>query len=230
VFELTGIEPGWKLREGEPLLVTPVEMNMIEDVKAGFRFVVQMTIGDLEQSGVGVVPSWKGDHAVVGELLLLDVEWERPPRELAADLQPPAIGAILFDASGTHHRRGSAARANDNIGALRRAYERHTYGQPPRAPYADGGTRALPERTRRRRQALASVLDRFPGATASQIATTFGDHGIQHGGLPRTAGGYLRYLLEQDAEPGEIVDRPAKSTLYEDLKALRTSEEQNLSD
>jgi len=62
-------------------------------------------------------------------------------------------GAIHVDASGTVHRRGSGDRANNNIGALRRAYERHLYGLPPRAPYAGGGTRALPEPTRRRRQA-----------------------------------------------------------------------------
>jgi hypothetical protein len=47
----------------------------------------------------------------------------------------------------------------------------------------------------------------------------FGDHGVQRGGVARTAGGYLRQLLEED-EPGVKIPRPAKTTLYDDLKAL----------
>ena len=221
VYEIAGIEPGWELRRGEPWLLTISEMNMIERVKADFRGVVQMAVNELDGAGVGLVPSWTGDHVVVGELLLLDIAWNLPGRELAEALQPPAIGAIHIDASGTIHRRGSGERANNNIGAMRRAYERHSYGPPPRAPYAGGGKRALREPTRRRRQALAKVCALWPGVTASQIFTTFGDHGLQRGGQARTPGGYLRQLLEQDAEPGDIVRCPPKSTLHEDLKALR---------
>lgn len=206
--------------QGTPWLLTVSQMNVIKRVEADFCGVVQLTVNELEGADVGLVPSWTGDHVVVGELLLLDIEWDLPARELAAALQPPAIGAIHIDASGTTHRRGSGERANSNIGALRRAYEQHQYGPQPRAPYADGGARALPEPTRRRRQALAKVRQRWPDVTASQIFTTFGDHGVQRGGLPRTPGGYLRQLLEQEA-PGEIVRHPSKSTLYEDLKALR---------
>ena len=62
----------------------------------------------------------------------------------------------------------------------------------------------------------------MPDVTPSQVFTTFGDHGVQRGGLPRTPGGYLRQLLEQEAL-GEIVRRPSKSTLHEDLKALRAA-------
>jgi hypothetical protein len=82
--------------------------------------------------------------------------------------------------------------------------------------------RALPEPTRQRRQALAKVRERWPDVTSSQIFTTFGDQGVQRGGLPRTPGGYLRRLLAREA-PGEIVRRPSKSTLHEDLKALRAA-------
>jgi hypothetical protein len=221
VYGLAGIEPGWERRMGKPWLLTISEMNVIGRVEADFRGVVQMAVNELEGAGVGLVPSWDGDHAVVGELLLLHIAWELPARELAGALQPPAIGAIHVDASGTVHRRGSGERANNNIGALRRAYERHFYGLPSRAPYAGGGIRALPEPTRRRR-ALAKVRERWPGVTASEIVTTFGDHGLQRGGLARTAGGYLRQLLE-DAEPGAIIRRPSKSTIYEDLKALRAA-------
>ena len=203
VFGLAGIEPGWELRKGKPWMLTVSEMNAIDRVEADFRGVVQLAVNELEGAGVGLVPSWTGDHVVVGELLLLDIEWDLPARELAEALQPPAIGAIHIDASGTIHRRGSGERANNNIGALRRAYERHRYGPPPRAPTPDGGTRALPEPTRLRRQALAKVRERWPGVTASQIFTTFGDHGVQRGGQARTPGGYLRQLLEEDAGPGE---------------------------
>jgi hypothetical protein len=111
---------------------------------------------------------------------------------------------------------------SDVSGALPRAYEQHKYGPQPHAPYAGGGMRALPEPTRRRRQALAKVRERWPDVTSSQIFTTFGDHGVQRGGLPRTPGGYLRRLLAREA-PGEIVRRPSKSTLHEDLKALRAA-------
>jgi hypothetical protein len=221
VYEIAGIEPGWELRRGQPWLLTVNEMNAIERVKADFRGVVQLAVNELDGAGVGLVPSWTGDHVVVGELLLLGMAWDLPARELAEALQPPAIGAIHIDASGTVHRLGSGERANNNIGALRRAYERHRYGPPPRSPYAGGGMRALPESTRRRREALAKVRERWPAVTASQIITTFGDHGLQRGGQARTAGGYLRQLLEQDAGPGDIVRRPSKSTLHEDLKELR---------
>jgi hypothetical protein len=118
--------------------------------------------------------------------------------------------------------RGSE-RANNNIGALRRAFERQPYGAPPRATYAGGGARALPERTRRRRAALAKVRELWPDVTASKIYTGFGDHGVQRGGLARTPGGYFRQLLEQDAEPGDIVRCPSKSTLHEDLQALKAA-------
>src|ERR1700733_7600003 len=46
VFGLAGIEPGWKLRRGEPVQVTPSQFNAIEDAEAGFRFVVQMAVNE----------------------------------------------------------------------------------------------------------------------------------------------------------------------------------------
>lgn len=111
VFGIAGIEPGWELRRGKPWLLTISEMNTIERVEQDFRGVVQLAVNEFDGAGVGLVPSWAGDHVVVGELLLLDVDWALPARELAEDLQPPAIGAIHIDASGTIHRRGSGERA-----------------------------------------------------------------------------------------------------------------------
>jgi hypothetical protein len=196
-------------------------MSVIERAEADFRGVVQLAVNELHGAGVGLVPSWDGDHAVVGELLLLDIDWQLPARELAEAMQPPSIGAIHIDASGTIHRRGTWEKAESNIAALRRGYERHLHGPPPRAPYAGGGTRAIPESTRRRRDALRKVLDLWPDATASQIYTTFGDYTRRHGGAAATPGGYLRQLLEAHADAGDIVKRPPKTTLYEDLKLLR---------
>ena len=221
VFGMAGVEPGWELRRGEPWMLTLSEKSMIERVEADFRGIIQLTVNELDGARVGLVPSWAVDHVVVAELLLLDVDWELPARELAEALQPPAIGAIHADASGTIHRRGTGERAETNIAALRRSFERHLHGPPPRAPYAGGAARAAPEPTRRRRLAIARVLQRWPSATASQIATSFGDHGLQRGGLARTPGGYLRQLLQESAEPGEIVRCPSKSTLHEDLKEIR---------
>jgi hypothetical protein len=223
LFGLTGVEPGWQRRRAPIWMLDVDELQAIEQVKTDFRAILQVTASELKQAGVGVVPSWPGDLVVVGELLLLRVNWKLPARALAEALQPPAIGAIEIDASGTTHRRGSGERASNNIGALRRDYERHLYGPPPRAPYARGGRRAVPEATRRRRQALAKVCERWPDVTVSQPYTTFGDHGVERGGTARTPGGYLRQLLEEDAGPASRVQRPSKSTLHEDFKALRVA-------
>lgn len=221
VFGLTGVEPGWELRKTPVWMLTASEMDAIEQVKEDFRVVIQLSARELEEAGANVVPSWTGDLVVVGELLLLNVDWGLPARNLAEDLQPPAIGAIYVDASGTIVRRGIWERAESNITALRRGYERHLHGSPLRAPYAAGGTRILPEPTRQRREALRKVLQRWPEASASSIWTTFGDQGLQRGQQPRTPGGYLRQLMEETAEVGQPVPRPAKSTLHADLKALR---------
>lgn len=201
-YEIAGIEPGWELRRGQPWLLTVSELNAIERVEADFRGVVQLAVNELYGAGVGLVPSWTGDHVVVGELLLLDMAWDLPADELAEALQPPAIGAIHVDASGTVHRRGSGERANNNIGALRRAYERHRYGRPPRAPYAGGGMRALPESTRRRLEVLGKVRERWPGVTASKIITTFGDHGLQRGGQAGGCGCSTRNTSLTSRKPG----------------------------
>jgi hypothetical protein len=221
VYGIAGVEPGWQLRRGEPWQLTPSEISVIGRVEADFRGVVQLAVNELHGAGVGLVASWDGDNVVVGELLLLDVDWQLPARELAEAMQPPAIGAMHIDASGTIHRRGTWEKAESNIAALRRSYERHLHGSAPRAPYAAGGTRALPQPTIRRREAIRQVLQRWPEASASSIWTTFGDHGMQRGQQPRTPGGYLRQLLEEAAGVGQPVSRPSKSTLHADLKTLR---------
>jgi len=224
IYGIAAVSPDWKLRRGEPWMLTPHERSVIERVESDFKGVVQLTVNELLGAGVGLAPDWPGDKAIVGELLLLDILWDLPARKLAADLQPPPIAAIRIDASGTSVRRGIWERAESNITSLRRSYEQHLHGPPPRAPYAGGGRRAVGDPTRRRREALQQVLRQWPDATASRIWTTFGDHALQRGGRARTPGGYLRQLLE-DARPGETVIRPSKSTLHADLEELRKASE-----
>lgn len=64
VYGMTGIEPGWVLRQGKPWLLTVSQMNAIERVKADFRGVVQLAVNEMEGAGVPLVPSWDGDHVV----------------------------------------------------------------------------------------------------------------------------------------------------------------------
>jgi hypothetical protein len=173
VYGMAGIEPGWVLRRGKPWLLTVSQMNVIQRVEADFRGVVQPAVNELEGAGVALVPTWKGDHVVVGELLLLDADWDKLPRELAEDLQPPATGAIHFDASGTIHRRGSGERASTNTGALRRALERHKYGELPRGAACAGAFAAAPITTGADHttgavgpQALPAAMHRITGTNA----------------------------------------------------------------
>lgn len=71
VFGIAGVGTDWNLRQGEPWWLTPDEANAIEEVEGAFRAVVQFTVDELAARGVGLAPSWAGDHAVVGELLLV---------------------------------------------------------------------------------------------------------------------------------------------------------------
>ncbi len=163
VFGLNGVEPDWELRKAPVWMLTTSEANAIEQVKADFRAIIQLSAGDLEEAGVGVVPSSASDLVVIGKLLLLDIDWSLPARDLAEALQPPAIGAIFVDASGTTVRRGIWERAESNITSLRRSYEQHLHGPPPRP--VRGRRHPCPARTypstpRGAAQGLAAVARR----------------------------------------------------------------------
>ena len=221
VFGFAGIGPDWELRRDAPWMLSPVEVKAMPFAIALFRHVVKVTIGELESAGVAVKPTWSGDHAAVGELLLLHVDWDLPAAELAAEMNSPGPGAITADASGTIFRRETGEREETNLAAIRRKFERHLNGPRQRAPYAGGGKRDGRSTTAKRREALADVLEKFPGATPSGIFTTFGNYTRLAGGQAGSPGGYLRQLLEAAAEPGETVSRPVKETLRQDLLALR---------
>ena len=220
VYGFAGLGPDWQLLRDAPWMLTPIEAKLMRFVIALFRRVVQVTISELESAGVPVMPTWAGDHAAVGELLLLAVPWDLPSVELAASMNPPGPGAIMAGASGSTLRRGAGERAETNLTAIRRNYERHLHGPRQRAPYAAAGKRSGRRTTAVRREALAKVVEKFPGATASKIFSTFNHYTRLPGGQAGTPGGYLRQLL-QHAEPGESVRRPAKETLRQDLIALQ---------
>lgn len=121
VYGMAGIDPDWNLRRGEPWMLTIAEMHAIERVKADFRVVVQLAVNELAGAGVGLMPSWDPDHAVIGELLLLPgFPWELPARQRAQYLNPPPVAAIDIDASGTSVRRGTGERPESNITSIRR--------------------------------------------------------------------------------------------------------------
>ena len=221
VFGFAGIGPDWELRRDASWMLSPVEVRAMPFAIALFRHVVKVTIGELESAGVAVKPTWSGDHAAVGELLLLAVDWELPAADLAAAMNSPGPGAITADASGTIFRRETGEREETNLAAIRRKFEHHLHGPRQRAPYAGGGKRDGRSTTAKRRKALAEVLEKFPDATASKIFTTFGNYSRLAGGQAGSPGGYLRQLLEAAAEPGETVSRPVKETLRQDLLALR---------
>jgi len=224
VYGLVGIGPNWEIRRGGvSWTLTPIEAMLMRFVIARFRHVVQVTVGELESAGVAVMPTWAGDHAAVGEMLLLDIPWDLPAAELAASLHPPGPGAITANASGTSLRRGTGERAETTLTAIRRKYEHHLHGPRRRAPYAGGGKRDDRRTTAERRKALAEVLEKFPDATASRIFYTFRNYTRLTGGQAGSPGGYLRQLLEK---PGEKVSCPARETLRKDLLALRAAKNQ----
>lgn len=222
VYGLAGVGPDWEFRRGgAPFMLTEAEAWRMGFVIALFRHVVRVTVSELASAGVAVMPAWTGDHAAVGEMLLIDVPWDLPAVELAACLNPPGPGAITADASGTSLRRGTGERAETNLTAIRRQLEQHLHGPRRRAPYAGDGKRDDRRTTVNRREALAKVLERFPDTTPSKIVSTFSSYTRLTGGQAGSAGGYLRQLLQNAAWPGETVICPVRETLRQDLLALR---------
>jgi len=198
-------------------------------VTAWFRHVVEVTVRELESVGVGVDPTWAGDHAAVGEMLLVEVPWDLPAAELAVSLHPPGPGAITVSGRRAAFRLDIGERAETNLAAIRRKYVQHLNGSRRRAPYAGDGKRAGRYTTADRRKELAKVLEKFPDATASRIVSSFGDYTRPSGGQLRSPGGYLRHLLQEAAGAGEIPRCPPKSTLRDDLQALRAEKDQETS-
>jgi hypothetical protein len=178
---IAAVLPGWRMAS-HTWQVSPQERAAMPAVKAALRTVVDAAADELADAGVPLMPSWPGDLAVVGELLLLKVigikiPWDVGPRELADLLQPPPAGAIDADAGGTRVRRGTSDRGERDVTGLRRGYEVHLHGRQPTAPYAGGGIRATREPARQRRAALRRVLAAYQARRRAWTRT----------GLPRSA-------------------------------------------
>jgi hypothetical protein len=97
-YGIAGIGPDWQLRRDAPWMLDQVEQRLFGRVVTLFRTVVRMTVSELADAGVPVVPAWAGDHATVGEMLLLDVPWDLPAEELAEGLNSPGNGALEVNA------------------------------------------------------------------------------------------------------------------------------------
>lgn len=219
VMNIAAVLPGWTIAS-HTWQLTPQEHAAMGTVKTAFHTVVAATADTLTAAGVPLVPSWPGDLAIVAELLLLkvigiNVPWDTEPHELADLLQPPPASAIEADAGGTRARRGTSERGERDATGLRRGYETHLHGRQPAAPYAGGGTRAVPTTTQARRDALSQVLAAFPDVTAAQIRTTYQQRAYKPDRTPATPGGLLRALL------GKTLPCPARSTLAADLAQIR---------
>ncbi|MFE7558518.1 hypothetical protein [Kitasatospora sp. NPDC057500] len=200
----------------------PEQVDRMPPIREAFADLLAAAAADFKQSGVPLDPGWSGDLVVVGELLLLAVDFELPVEELVKVLQPLPPAAIAPNARGTSVRRGTNSRAERTITQLRSSYEDRLEGPRVRAPYAGGNQRAVPAPTRARRDALRTVLDAFPDATVSRILMTF-DSPIAPAisGIPRTPGAYLRQLLRDAC--GTEPDRPSQTTLYADVTAINAN-------
>ena len=208
--------PRWYLRP-EQAAQMPAIVNALDRVLAD-------AAADFSNTGIPVDAGSASDLIVIGELLLLDVDFEAPVEQLVAALQPLPPAAITPDARGTIVRRRTTNGIERTIGQVRAAYELHLEGARPPAPYAGGKQRATPEATLIRREALRKVRAAFPDTTVALILRSF-DRPVAGvpSDKPATSGAYLRQLLHQAL--GTAPDRPAQSTLYEDFRAISQSTE-----
>jgi hypothetical protein len=155
---------------------------------------------------------------VLSQLTLVRVALDRPPAEIAADLNiwPPgsidrgaaARGQVAVHAS--RHGRTVRFQADLTAGAETVASR---LGPPAiRAPYAGGGRRQKPRNERAqeaRRAALAEVLAVHPDANAGMLRRTWD-------GPPSTPGRMLREKLRlRLGDPP-----PAETTLRRDLREI----------
>ena len=186
----------------------------------GPTFVTQLRqLADrIEAAGAPLDPSDPAVLLVLSQLTLVRVALDRPPAEIAADLNiwPPgsidrgaaARGQVAVHAS--RHGRTVRFQADLTAGAETVASR---LGPPAiRAPYAGGGRRQKPRNERAqeaRRAALAEVLAVHPDANAGMLRRTWD-------GPPSTPGRMLREKLRlRLGDPP-----PAETTLRRDLREI----------
>lgn len=145
--EIAAMKPDLQRAGGRLWLIPNEDMPRFERGRAEFRRLVAFTARQLTCEAVPIEPSWPGDLAVLGELLLMSafgtyrIEWGADPHELAASLNAAGDGLIEGDGLATRFRAGTAVRGKTRLLTIQHDYEQRTLGARSRAPYADGGER-----------------------------------------------------------------------------------------
>lgn len=197
----------------------PAERWVAALAAEGFRRVVRQVADDLVAAGVPVDPEAHMDLIVITELLILAIDWTRPAREIAEDLQPPAPWAVSEDGRTLIVRADLRGQAERDAIVWRRQVEataREDTGRAtlPSASYAGGKTRQTSEQVRRRRAALAAVLKRWPDIGAEELRVI--------GGRPTPSTMVFLAELAASGRPWRPEDlRSHRRALRDDLAFLR---------
>jgi hypothetical protein len=182
IFGISGINANFEPTNSDwrRVYLTFAEVQQAPLAKRDFLKIVSKAAGDIRAAGAAIDPGWDGDLAVVATLMLAaedEIPWELPPMQLAEWVYPPSSSAITPDIRGISNRRGVPQAGKRNIIAIQHAYEKHLFGDPDRAPYAQGGERAESRQNREkaaRLKALTEVRALYLDASATEILQTWG--------------------------------------------------------
>ena len=199
--------------------LTEPERQIVGYAAAALHQVIIACAAELDRHGVGLDRDWPPDQCVVGQALLLDVDWSLPAGELADSFEPGVVSMLSPDFRAAPARDGRSIRATDNIERIRVALRSAVSPGPRRrAAYAGGGTRAVPTVTRLRREALVVVLKRWPNVTVAQLRLTYAT------GSADTPGGCFRREWTMRLLPMRSRPIPSDQTLRNDLNAIRQTD------
>lgn len=193
VFGLSGVNSDFEPTNNDwrRVYLTCAEVVHADRAKRDFRKIACKAARDIRAAGASIDPTWDGDLAVVATLMLAAegaIPWGLPPKELAEWVYPPSSSAITPDARGIRSRRGVNQASERNVLAIKHDYERHLFGEPERAPYAQGGERAMSRQNREkaaRLKALSEVRALHVDASAKDILQTWGSSKERPGWLYR---------------------------------------------
>jgi len=197
-------------------VMTEAEKVVLAHVAEHFVRLLRVAANRLAEDGVPLDPEAEHNIYALGYLVLSDYDGSQPAGKVVDGMAAWGLSRIGGDFRGVSHSDHASAGDRTDIDRLRAA-QREQAGHPHIArTYAGGEKRALRSDTKRRREVLREVIEKFPTRhSASHLLKTWPDG-------PHTPGGYLRYrwgqllgrdLLEQDA--------PSESALSEDLRAIR---------
>ena len=198
--------------EPDPFAVwelTDAEREASLTVAAEFSVLLSELAYQLRAEGVPLDPDGPENLYALGQLLLLQIDFELPAEEL--------VNLLNCGPSGTISRNGRALELSDHVGRsegavwqrIRVRQRQHEGGTFIRSPYARGTSRRTPNADRRR-AALATVLSAYPGATVGELLASWSSS-------ERTCGGLFRTLMKKrQDEPA-----PSRTTISRDLWELR---------